>query len=132
MRLGQSISRIPRPTRWLLVIAWMAVLFGLSGLSGSSVPGQFASPGHFVLYAVLGALVWIAVYHPGGGGTAAIAIAVLISSAYGVTDEFHQSFVPGRMPDIVDWGFDTVGALAGASLVWFAVCKRGARRHPSA
>lgn len=131
MHLGQSIARIPLPTRWLLVVAWMAVLFGLSGLSGSSVPGQFATPGHFFLYAVLGSLVWIAVYRP-GNGTAAIAIAVLISSAYGVTDEFHQSFVPGRMPDIVDWGVDTVGALVGAGLVWFVACKRGARRHPSA
>ncbi len=129
MRINELIVRTPPVVRWLLVAGWMAVLFGLSSMPGTSVPGNYASLGHFAFYAVLGALVWMAVYEP-HRATAAIAIAVLISAAYGVTDEFHQSFVPGRMPDVVDWGVDTLGALAGACLVWFAASKRGTRGHP--
>jgi VanZ family protein len=40
-------------------------------------------------------------------------IALLIASAYAVTDEYHQSFVPMRVPDPADWALDTLGALAG-------------------
>ena len=31
-------------------------------------------------------------------------------SLYGVTDEWHQSFVSGRTSDITDWAADTIGA----------------------
>ena len=37
-------------------------------------------------------------------------LAVLIVSAFGVTDEWHQSFVPGRDADVFDWLSDTLGA----------------------
>ena len=36
---------------------------------------------------------------------------LIFSSLYGVSDEWHQSFVPGRMSDIADWAADTVGAM---------------------
>jgi len=38
---------------------------------------------------------------------------VLIVSLYGALDEFHQSFVPGRMPSVWDWLADTLGAGLG-------------------
>jgi VanZ family protein len=41
-------------------------------------------------------------------------LTMLISSAYGVIDEFHQYFVPGRDCNIWDWLADTLGALLGA------------------
>jgi VanZ family protein len=31
-------------------------------------------------------------------------------SLYGVSDEWHQSFVAGRTTDITDWAADTIGA----------------------
>jgi VanZ family protein len=46
-------------------------------------------------------------------------IALLIASAYAVTDEYHQSFVPMRTPDPADWALDTLGALAGVlGMAW--------------
>jgi len=40
--------------------------------------------------------------------------ASLLSAAfYGMTDEIHQYFVPGRSADPWDWLADTVGANAG-------------------
>jgi hypothetical protein len=38
--------------------------------------------------------------------------AFLFTSAYGIFDEFHQYFVPGRTPDPFDWMADCAGALA--------------------
>ncbi|WP_138120885.1 VanZ family protein [Bathymodiolus heckerae thiotrophic gill symbiont] len=36
---------------------------------------------------------------------------LVFCSVYGMLDEWHQSFVPGRMSDINDWLADTVGAM---------------------
>ena len=37
-------------------------------------------------------------------------ICVAIAAAYSLTDEFHQSFVPGRHASLGDCGLDTIGA----------------------
>jgi len=37
--------------------------------------------------------------------------ALLFTSLYGVTDEIHQYFVPGRSSEVLDWLADTIGAL---------------------
>ena len=44
------------------------------------------------------------------------------ASLFGASDEFHQSFVPGRDTDVFDWVADTLGATAGA-LVWLGARK---------
>jgi len=36
---------------------------------------------------------------------------LIFCSLYGMSDEWHQSFVPGRMSDVADWAADTVGAI---------------------
>ena len=100
-------------------ILWMAVIFSLSSLPGDAVPGTgFSSLGHFVLYAVLGGLYYAALAPRIGHGRAAVA-AIALASLYGVTDEFHQSFVPGRFPDVADWAVDTAGATMSAGLLWW-------------
>ena len=38
---------------------------------------------------------------------------VLITAAYSLTDEFHQSFVPGRTPALADCGIDSLGSALG-------------------
>ncbi len=47
--------------------------------------------------------------------------ALLIAGFYSLTDEFHQIFVPGRGPSIVDSGIDTLGACVGILIVYL-VC----------
>ena len=44
-------------------------------------------------------------------------MAVLIAVAYGVTDEWHQSFVPNRHADPRDLAADAIGACAAAASV---------------
>jgi len=40
--------------------------------------------------------------------------AVLLCALFGLSDEFHQSFVPGRTPDAMDLVADAAGAALGA------------------
>ena len=36
--------------------------------------------------------------------------AILFSAVYGIIDELHQSLIPGRSCDILDWIADILGA----------------------
>jgi VanZ family protein len=46
----------------------------------------------------------------------ALVAAILLTSAYGATDEAHQSRVPQRQADVRDWIVDSIGAAAGAGI----------------
>lgn len=112
----------------------MGVIFRLSAIPGSRVPGRFGNLGHFVSYAVLAALLYSAARRAGSGITRGAAIAILVASLYGVTDEIHQAFVPGRIPDVADWAIDTLGAAAAAAVPLVrrhARSTKAARRRPS-
>jgi len=47
-------------------------------------------------------------------GRTATLLAVLLASLYGASDEWHESFVPLRTPDVLDWLADTLGSAIGA------------------
>lgn len=124
---------------WTLVVAAAAFVFFASGKTGADFAagkgllaivshwlkanlGALLGPsfdpfviGHFVEYFICGALLVNALrFHV--DMRRALVGAVVIASAYGITDEFHQIFVPGRTCDPVDWVVDTVAALLGALL----------------
>lgn len=44
--------------------------------------------------------------------------AVMVAGLFSLTDEYHQSFVPGRTASIKDCGIDTLGALGGMLLLY--------------
>ena len=66
---------------------------------------------HLLVYAILAILTLLA-FHKWSGGFIkryCFILAMLFCVAYGISDEWHQSFVAGREPDIVDLAFDVVG-----------------------
>ncbi len=67
---------------------------------------------HFAVYGLIGTLVCRAA-RPGWGGAVA---AFAVVSAYGATDEWHQSFVPGRSSELADWVADSLGAATAVAL----------------
>ena len=95
----------------------MALIFGLSSLSRTptfvSTVDKYM---HALLYAGFGALLVRAL----AGGwhrrvtVAVVATTILIAAVYGVSDEFHQSFVPHRSVEAMDVVADTVGASIAA------------------
>ena len=52
-----------------------------------------------------------------------LAAALVISSIYGLLDEIHQSFVPGRNSEFLDWVADSLGAAAGVFFVFYLLKK---------
>ena len=45
----------------------------------------------------------------------ALIVSIVMSSLYGITDEWHEAFVPSRMPDALDWLADSIGSALGAT-----------------
>jgi VanZ family protein len=104
---------------WLPPLAWMALLFAAS--SRSDVPAASALPDwltHGLAYLALGVLLARALAGGLGAplGPRQALLAVLLATAYGVSDEYHQSFVPGRQADPYDVLKDCAGASVGAAL----------------
>lgn len=155
----KPFSRRGAVLSWAAVLAWAVVIFFMSSNTGDELSGgrglvsqvfqlinntvsqifgidaDLASPvGHFCEYAVFGALLANALRGrlPLRG---ACVLAVVVASAYGVTDEFHQWFVPGRASDPADWAVDTVAAAIGSIVVGWrcrvSLCQ-GAKRGSEA
>ena len=101
-----------RGTIWALAIS--GLIFFASSRSYVPSPGltkvddKFA---HFAVYGLLGTLVCRL-----GRGWRAAAWSLVVVSAFGASDEWHQSFVPGRSSDIRDWFADTLGAAVAVAL----------------
>ena len=109
-------------------LALMAVIFYLSAQSdpGPEIGSAAKVAAHFGEYALLVAL-WVWALAPALGHRA-IAAAAAISLLYAISDEWHQSFVPGREADPVDVAVDTAG-IALTALVLRAR-RRGAPEVP--
>lgn len=74
---------------------------------------------HCLEYAVFGFLLFRSARVLIKGVIPAAAAAAAAGILYGLTDEFHQLFVPGRQADPADWAADAVGAALGVLLtVW--------------
>ena len=104
--------------RWAPVAAWMAVVFFVSSLSRLGAAGRVPDwISHPIEYGVGAVLVCRALAGPGRPpGRAAALGAVLLATLYGVSDEYHQSFVPGRTADPADVAKDFLGATAATAL----------------
>ena len=105
----------------LLALAWMALLFYLSHQPSIETPTLFSGQDkvlHAAVYALLGLLLLAAQPRQAQGYSwQQVGISALIASLYGLSDEIHQYFVPGRSSEVLDWVADTVGALIAASLL---------------
>jgi VanZ family protein len=102
---------------WLPPLAYMTLVFYLSSQS-NPLPEVTAHVWdkllHACEYAALAALFGRALLGEGLRPVAAVAVAVLLASAYGATDEYHQRSVPMRSADVQDWMVDVVGSSLGA------------------
>jgi VanZ family protein len=109
---------------WTPPVLWAVLIFLLSSISFEPAPEE--QPGfleryhldksvHILLFGALTGLLLRTLR----SSTAlrlptAVLLAILITSAYGASDEWHQSFVPGRDASVADWFADSCGAIIAA------------------
>ncbi len=100
----------PAVRLWLPVVAWAAVIFAFSSVPdlGTGLGGWdlvLRKIAHAAEFAILGLLLARAV------GRARLA--VVLGILYAVSDEVHQSFVPGRQGSALDVALDAAGVALG-------------------
>ncbi len=102
-----------RYTVFLITLFYLGLIWYLSSLDGRSVSfiQGLDKPLHLIEYSVLGALLYRCL---GEFNLESLFFASFIACLYGIIDEFHQSFVPGRDASMVDLLFDSAGGLLGA------------------
>lgn len=71
---------------------------------------------HFFSYLLLGILTLNALRISGAKGYKLYGFALLICILYSISDEFHQTFIPGRGGQVKDVIIDSAGALVGIGL----------------
>lgn len=102
--------------KWLdyaALTAFCGLIFWLSDQPSIPLPQLFEHQdkiNHFGAYGVMAILAWRAFRHQQLSNTALFWLSVTYCSLYGISDEWHQSFVPGRDVSVVDWIADTLGA----------------------
>ena len=107
---------------WGPAVLLMMVIFVLSSLSDIPAPpgGLSDVSAHAIAYAGLGILMVRALAGARRSGVTVWSLVggIALTTLYGVTDEYHQSFVDGRFSEGRDVMADAVGALSGAAAVW--------------
>lgn len=105
---------------WFPLLAYSGIIFILSSLKGSDIQMSFSvwdKLEHAVEYAVLGFLAARA-FNFSWRFTPKLLwfTAVVFCVMYGISDEFHQSFVPGRDASLGDVVADSIGGMLGATI----------------
>ena len=144
-RMDARLSRWPWCYYVLPPLAWMGLIYVLSAqpsLPEASEPLLdllLKKGAHMAGYAVLMVLVWRVLAHGPRAGTrpvdalssdlaaarhpgqlAALIVAWTVTVLYAVSDEMHQTFVPGRSGRALDVLIDACGALLAGVALWAA------------
>ena len=100
----------------------MALVYYSSSIAAEDMP-KLGIPNidklfHFVEYLILGVLLARAFANSSDKANfkLILLLSILITSVYGVLDEFHQRFVSGRSPEVFDIFSDIIGSFSGALL----------------
>jgi VanZ family protein len=105
---------------WLPVILYMAGIFIASAMPNPPAPSNVPDVSlHAVAYFGLSLLLIraLAIGTWSGVKASTLVLACVIAVAYGVTDEWHQSFVANRHAELRDLRADAIGACAAAVVV---------------
>jgi len=113
--------------RWLLVLVWMAVIWWLSNQpslsSGLKQDFLLRKLAHVSEYAIL---MWLVVRALGADLKRAryLLPALVIAIGYAGIDEWHQTWVEGRIGSVRDVLIDSIGILIVLVLIWWRRKKR--------
>ena len=113
--------RIYNKVHAIFSMLWMGVIYFLSAQPAESYPSLFWGADkivHMALFGMLGVFLSLTFgLHRGRTSWRGVVFITVIVMLYGVSDEYHQSFVPGRNPGVDDIIADTIGGILAALLV---------------
>ena len=109
---------------WLPPVLWMGLIFIVS--AQPTLPHHpddlfdtiLKKVAHMMEYGTLAFLLWRALSRGRGAlSRSALVTAFVVSVLYAASDEYHQTFVPGRNGTPVDVGVDALGSLVALLVV---------------
>jgi hypothetical protein len=103
------------PAHALVPVLYMGVMFWLSSVPGKQLVrwGLTGDHWHAPLYAGLTlATLWAVA----GAPQRRFALTGILCVLFGATDEWHQKFVPGRVPALDDFAMDVLGVGLGLAI----------------
>ncbi len=107
---------------WAPALLYAAAIFFASSIESPPKPlgGLTDKHEHVIAYAGLAVLIVRALARAVWVGVSArvCLLAAVLTTAYGVSDEWHQRFVPGRFAEWNDLLADATGAVVGVMLAW--------------
>ena len=112
---------------WVPSLLYMVLIFAVSSLEQPPFPmPEFEwltidKLYHFIEYAILGGLLaWAFVKAKPSVVPSKLIwlVATVLSILYGASDEWHQTFVPGRFATLADWAADVLGSIVGVLSVY--------------
>lgn len=110
--------RIKNGSYHILLVIYCLIIFILSSIPGENFPKvdfEFSDKiVHVIIYSVLYVLFFYSLKNQSKYiklRSSALWFSLLLTSLYGMTDEFHQYFVTNRSCEFYDWAADTAGAL---------------------
>ena len=114
-----------------MAIGWAGLIFFLSSRPREKLPDLgflnrvVSTTAHFVLFAIL---MWLLQHAMNPDGQPirwwSFWVGLGLVAIYAFSDEYHQSFVPGREPDPLDWLTDMAGAAAAGLMARRAAISR--------
>lgn len=121
-------SVLKRLARWVPAFVFMALIFYSSSQPDPApvVTGHvWDKLLHGGGYSVLALLYLWALAGAQRGWLVMACTAIVLTTAYAATDEIHQIFTPGRVPDVADWLADTIGGFVAVAIcsAWRSVSK---------
>ena len=123
-RLVELWLRVPRLLRWCVPALGMAVLWWSSSKKpGDDLPSfggaLLHNAMHVIAYACIAGSAWLAWSRTPAGAQHRLRSvgAWAIATTYGVVDELHQSYVPGRDCSLYDLVSDAAGAALAVALL---------------
>ena len=120
--LTPSTGNLVRAVCLIGALLWAALLYYLSDQPTVVEIQAFEYQDkalHLFAYGVLGMLIMGALRADSNGyRVSQLLLATVLAGIYGLLDEYHQSFVPGRDPALGDVVADVAGGLLGALLVY--------------
>lgn len=119
---SSAAERGGRVAAGLLALAHAGWIWWLSSQSFGGHGGPFwgflSNSLHFALFGTLALLLLEASRRRGGWSREALVGVLVLTVTYGIVDEWHQSFTPGRQPDPLDVCVDLLGGVGVVALWW--------------